>query len=241
MAQNALDLDSTKVGRHFIKLKDVAIIDSDKNVEDALEIFEETNYSRLPVSRNGQLIGIVHLKDIFYHKKGKILKYFKTVPTVSINQTLSAALEKMRLQKAQMAFVTKTTSSAEVLGIITMEDILEEIIGEIYDEFDQEEWEDFFEISLELFHVSGKVLMKEIVKRLEIELELTDEELNISLKEFLEKKVNHKLRKNSRYTQEDVSFKVLSVNPKDQEIKVEIELGNDIDRIETMELNVNNN
>ncbi|VEU75785.1 Putative Mg2+ and Co2+ transporter CorB [Mycoplasmopsis maculosa] len=238
MAQNALDLDSTKVNKHFIRIKDVYTIDSSASVLDALEIFKETNYSRLPVLKDNKLIGIVHLKDIFYLKKGKVINYFKPVPYTSVNQTLSSALEKMRLQKSQMAFVTKTTSNSEVIGIITMEDILEELVGEIYDEFDQEEWEDFFEISLELFHVSGSVKMKEIFKRLEIDLGIEESEAELTLKEFLSQKISHSLRKNSRFSQNDVNFRILWINDKTKEIKVEIELGKDIDRIETKELNI---
>nr|WP_318023681.1 CBS domain-containing protein [Mycoplasmopsis felifaucium] len=230
MAQNALDLDSTKVSKHYVKLKDVYSIEWNASVSEALAIFKDTNYSRLPIKKGDSPIGIVHLKDIFHLKKGKVINYLKTIPYVSMNFSLSTALEKMRRTKSQMAFVTKNTTSGEVIGIITMEDILEEIVGEIYDEFDSEEWEDFFEISLELFHVSGKVKMKEIIKRLEVDLELEQEVENQTLYEFLSSKSKTELRKNFKYEMKDVSFKVLSVNPKDKKnIKVEIELGNEID------------
>lgn len=230
MAQNALDLDSTRVSKHYVKLKDVYKIDWNASVSDALEIFKETNYSRLPVIKDDMPIGIVHLKDIFHLQKGKVINYLKTIPYVSMNFSLSTALEKMRRKKSQMAFVTKNTTSGEVIGIITMEDILEEIVGEIYDEFDSEEWEDFFEISLELFHVSGKVKMKEIIKRLEVDLELSEEELNQTLYEFLSSRVKHELRLNTKYEFEDISFKVINVSPKNKkDIKVEIELGNEVD------------
>lgn len=230
MAQNALDLDSTKVSRHYIRLKNVVTIDWNESVTKAHEIFKETNYSRLPVKKGENLIGIIHLKDIFFLQKGKVINYLKQIPYVSMNFSLSTALEKMRRKKSQMAFVTKNTTSGDVVGIISMEDILEEIIGEIYDEYDDEEWEDFFEISLQLFHVSGKIKLKEIVKRLEIDSDFSQEELDQTLYSYLKSKTTNEIRKNFKYDLDDLHFKVLSVNPKNkQDIKVEIELGQNVD------------
>ncbi|MCU9936450.1 CBS domain-containing protein [Mycoplasmopsis cynos] len=72
-AQKALDLDSTKVSSHYIKLKDVTSIKFKANIQEALDIFKETNYSRLPIEKDGQLIGILLLKDIFILKEVKSL------------------------------------------------------------------------------------------------------------------------------------------------------------------------
>ncbi|WP_036460059.1 hemolysin family protein [Mycoplasmopsis primatum] len=231
MAQNALDLDSTKVSRHYIRIKDVAMINYNDSISDAIEIFKDTNYSRLPVKKGDDLIGILHLKDIFFLQKGKVINYLKPVPSVSMNTNLSLALEKMRAQKSQLAFVTHNNNSTEVIGIITMEDILEEIIGEIYDEFDEEEWEDFLEISLELFHASGKIKVKEAIKRLEIDVDdITDEELEMTLYQFIKHKVGYEPRKNTKFDFHDIHFRVLAVNNrKNSDAKIEIELGNKIE------------
>lgn len=227
MAQNALDLDSTKVEKQYVKLKDVYTVNANESVNKAMDIIKETNYSRLPVVKDGSLIGIVHLKDIFHLKKGKVINYLKPIPFVSKNTHLSSALEKMRRKKSQMAFVTKNNTSGEVIGIITIEDIIEEIVGEIYDEFDEEEWEDFFEISLELFRVSGKAKMKEVVKRLEIEIDITKEEEQLSLYEFLKNRLGYTPRKNSKFELDDVYFTVISQNKENKkDINVEIEIGN---------------
>ncbi|SGA31456.1 hemolysin [Chlamydia abortus] len=127
-------------------------------MQEVLEKFKETNYSRIPIEKDDNLIGIVHLKDIFYLQKGNILNYIKTVPTVSANSILSVALEKMRDSRAQIAFVVNNNSSDKVIGIITIEDIIEEIVGEIYDEFDNDET--IYEISLEKCRAKGNVEMK---------------------------------------------------------------------------------
>ncbi|WAM10146.1 CBS domain-containing protein [Mycoplasmopsis cynos] len=124
LTQKALDLDSTKVSSHYIKLKDVTSIKFKANIQEALDIFKETNYSRLPIEKDGQLIGILLLKDIFYLKRGKIINYMKLVPTVSANSILSSALEKMRSARAQMAFVTENNNGSEIIGIIPLKTLL---------------------------------------------------------------------------------------------------------------------
>ncbi|WP_406618304.1 CBS domain-containing protein [Mycoplasmopsis lipophila] len=189
-------------------------------------MFKETNYSRLPVQKDGQFIGIVHLKDIFFLEKGKIINYFKPIPFISINISLSNALEKMRSAKAQMAFVTQNNNTQEVIGIITIEDILEEIVGEIYDEYDEDEYKKIFEISLELFHIMGKTKMKEIIKQLELDLDLNKEELNLTLTNWLVSKIGHKIKKSNKFTYNDITFSVIEMpNDKVNDYKFEVELG----------------
>ncbi|MHA3828197.1 CNNM domain-containing protein [Mycoplasma sp. Z1473D] len=212
LAQNALDLDSTKVSQHYIRLKDVTTISSKSNIADALQVFKETNYSRLPVEKDGQLIGIVLLKDIFNLKKGRIIDYMKHVPLVSANSILSSALEKMRSARAQMAFVVENNNSTDILGIITIEDIIEEIVGEIYDEFDDDE--EIYEVSLEKARVQSNVKMSDLFKQLEIDDELiSPDEEDMDLRSFLLKRTGAKrLYKNARYTLDnEVTFKVVEI------------------------------
>ncbi|UWV92457.1 CBS domain-containing protein [Mycoplasmopsis cynos] len=105
----------------------------------------------------------------------------KLVPTVSANSILSSALEKMRSARAQMAFVTENNNGSEIIGIITIEDIVEEIIGEIYDEYDEEK---IYEISLEKSRVEDDVIMWDLFKQLEIDeslLEDSEEDLSSQL------------------------------------------------------------
>ncbi|WP_322908924.1 CNNM domain-containing protein [Mycoplasmopsis felis] len=224
LAKNALDLDSTKVLSHYIKLKEVTTLSYKANVSEATQLFKETNYSRIPVEQNGQLIGILLLKDIFHLKKGKIINYIKRVPLISSNSILSSALEKMRAARAQMGFVVENNNSTDVIGIITIEDIIEEIIGEIYDEYDDDE--KIYEISLEKSRVRGDTLIGELFKQLELDPSLLEEnEEQLTLYHWFAKKINKpKLYKTSKYTLKDkVSFKVLETNKnKESETLIEV-------------------
>ncbi|MEE3928189.1 hemolysin family protein [Mycoplasmopsis ciconiae] len=216
LVQKALDLDSTKVSSHYVRLKNVEFLDYKANIQQALDMFKETNYSRLPVMKNSQLIGIVLLKDIFNLQKGKIINYLKTVPYVSANSTLSSAMDKMRIARAQMAFVIENNNSSDVIGIITIEDILEELVGEIYDETDEEE--NIFEINLEKSRVYSTTPLKNVFKQLELDNEdISDQEWEMTIgKWLLLKTQRQRLTKNTRYTLDRVAtFKVIQTKTKD--------------------------
>lgn len=230
MVQNALDLDSTKVSQHYIKLKNVDYVNWKSTIPEILEKFKETNYSRLPIERNDNFIGIVHLKDIFHLQKGNVMNYVKTVPIVSANSILTIALEKMRKARAQMAFVVNNNSSDKIIGIITIEDIIEEIVGEIYDEFDDDE--QIYEVSLEKCLAKGIVKMKDLWKQLEFkdmfDFELDEVEEEMILSDWLNLKLGHNIRFNSKFEYNDkISFKVVEkqTNKKKQDI-IEIQWGN---------------
>ncbi|QKT05285.1 hemolysin family protein [Mycoplasma sp. OR1901] len=213
LAQNALDLDSTKVSSHYIRMKDVTYLNYKTSISDALKVFAETNYSRIPIEKDNKMIGIVLLKDIFLLKKGQLLKYVKQIPQISSNSILSSALEKMRSAQAQMAFVVENNNSTDVLGIITIEDIVEEIVGEIYDEYDDDE--QIYEISLEKSRVQSDVTMWDLFKQLEIDSSLIEEnEQDLTLRDFMLLKTSKtRLYKNTRYVlNEKVAFKVIEIS-----------------------------
>lgn len=209
LVKNALDLDSTKVQKHYVRLKDVSYLDYRDNIAKAQGIFKETKYGRIPVMKDGNLIGIVILKDIFFLKRGKIINYTKSVPLVSENSLLSSALEKMRKAKAQMAFVVENNNSTQVKGLITIEDIIEEIVGEIYDEHD--DFEEIYEISLEEARVKSNVYIYDAFKQLDIPLNLlSNQEEEMTVEEYLLWKTkDKKLYKKTQFILNDkYSFKV---------------------------------
>lgn len=222
MAKNVLDLDSSKVSQNYVKLKDIDYLNYKATLQDALNKFKETNYSRLPIEKDGDMIGILLLKDIFFLKRGNIMNYVKTVPKISANSLLSIALEKLRKARAQMGFVIKNNNDDSVIGIITIEDIIEEVVGEIYDEYDDDE--QIYEISLERCETRGNVKISTIWKRFEwdeiLNLEApNDEDLNLS--NWLKNRVGHELHVNTKYTYEDkIDFQVISLKNKDQKFDI---------------------
>lgn len=120
---------------------DVVAVEDDTPMDEVIERFAESGYSRLPVYHDtiDNIIGVVHEKDCFAalqkHDKNVKLENLigPTLYTTSVTQ-ISALLRTLRESKHHMAVVVDEYGGTA--GIITLEDILEELVGEIWDEHD---------------------------------------------------------------------------------------------------------
>lgn len=141
MLQNIFSLGQTAVREIMIPKNDIILFDANMESEKAIDMFCSSRYSRIPVFEgdDDNIIGIIHQKDVFdmlYKSKEKDLKKLIRpvlfVPeTQKINQLLSEFLKK----QLHMAIVIDEYGS--VAGLATLEDILEEIVGEIADEHEK--------------------------------------------------------------------------------------------------------
>lgn len=168
LAINALDMDSTKVTKHYVRLKNIDFVNWDDDISIVKKKFEETGFSRLPIKKKNKFIGIIILKNIFNKESGIAADYSVDTPSISSNALLTKALQKMREEKSQFLFVTKNSRTILPLGIITFEDILEELIGEIYDESD--EFEGIHQLNLKQAIVSIDIKISKINEVLKFKL-----------------------------------------------------------------------
>ncbi|UVD81756.1 hemolysin family protein [Mycoplasma iguanae] len=215
LAINALDLDSVRVSKSYKKIKDVYFVEASWTLKEAKKVFLDTNYSRLPVKKNNRFIGIILLKNIWNHKKGLVEDFVTDVPSISYNTLLTKAMEKMRLEKAQFAFVTQTNNSKKVIGILSFEDIIEELVGEVYDESDEEI--DIYEINLQHAIVKGDNKISKINNKLNFSLPNEDLTLLQWLEKISQKDVNMKFK----FKYKKYEFKVVE-NKRKSVPKIEI-------------------
>lgn len=137
--QNTIKGDDRTVGNVMTKIDDVEYIKSSEKLENVLESFETYNYSRLPVKREEKFIGVLYQKDFYEallsgNKDWRSL--VRPVRFVKPTEKIFKVLGFMRKQHQHMAIVVDEDKLP--LGIITLEDIIEEIVGEIEDEYDDE-------------------------------------------------------------------------------------------------------
>ena len=168
LATRALDLDSTKIKQHYIKIEDITYLKKESTLEEAKLVFQKTGFSRIPIKNKKTFVGILLLKDIFNLPAGSdITNYIIEVPTVTINNNLHHVLDIFRSGAVGMAFVKKSSNETTIIGLITLEDVLEELVGEIYDEHDKEAR--IKKIEAHKFIILGDTLMTKISKATNIE------------------------------------------------------------------------
>jgi CBS domain containing-hemolysin-like protein len=140
MIRQVIEFDDIKASEIFTPRIDVAAVSQSSTVNEIDKKFIETGFSRLPVFCDtlDNITGIIILKD-FYHEVMKGLKTPAQIikPVVYVNKTIKIAklLKTMQGKKAHLAVVVDEHGGT--LGIVTIEDIVEELVGEIWDEHDK--------------------------------------------------------------------------------------------------------
>ncbi len=177
LVRSALEFDDLKVEDILVPRVDVTAVGEDWTMEEIREAFDNSGFSRLPVYREtiDNLIGLVHERDFFrsYIKGDKdIGKVVQEIVFTTEHTRISTLLKQLQKQKIHMAAVSDEYGG--VVGIVTLEDILEELVGEIWDEHDEENVL-FGKISEEEFWVDGKCTLTEFFENYE-DLENDEEE-----------------------------------------------------------------
>ena len=139
---NALEFNDLDVGEIFTPRIDVIAIDIDEDSpKDIEKLYRDSGFSRLPVYKDSldNVLGVLHEKDFYYHmlykKNINIKDILQEALYTSATVKISSLLKQFQTSKSHMAVVVDEYGGTE--GIITMEDILEELVGEIYDEHDE--------------------------------------------------------------------------------------------------------
>ncbi len=140
LIRSAIEFEDLDVGDIMVHRVGVVAIPEDAEMDEVARLFRENGYSRMPVYSGtiDTVIGIVHEKDFllaYLDGASDFRKCIQNTVCLSANMKISAALRMMQKSKIHMAIVVDEYGGTS--GIITMEDILEELVGEIYDEHDE--------------------------------------------------------------------------------------------------------
>ncbi|MDE5778867.1 MAG: hemolysin family protein [Lachnospiraceae bacterium] len=181
MINNVVDFGDANAKDVMVPRADMALISVDASFDEVFRTFTEDHYSRLPVYDDSKdsVIGIVYLKDLFFfqNQKGKKEEFFvrsimREPFFVFEYQKTSSIMAEMRKRFVSMAIVLDEYATA--VGLITIEDLLEEIVGEIRDEFDLDELENVTALSENHYEVEASMKLNDLSDEIGIILESED-------------------------------------------------------------------
>jgi Hemolysins and related proteins containing CBS domains len=173
LLQSIVDFTETVVREVMTPRPDIIAIRADASLQDLRSLFREEQYSRMPVYRDNldNIIGIVFVKDLVAlppNAEPPMTTLMRSAHFVPESKRVSELLKEMQRRQAQMAIVVDEYGGTA--GLVTVEDLLEEIVGEIRDEYDVES-ETVTDEGNGTFVFSGKVSVDEVRDRLNVEIE----------------------------------------------------------------------
>ena len=173
MINNIFEFNDRTVSEIMTPRTEIFALDSNLPMADAiLEIAKDYKYSRIPVYKENidQIIGILYIKDMLLEQKNKntkIKNLIKEAYFVPDTKSIDELFSEMRKNKKQIAIVLDEYGGTA--GLVTMEDILEEIVGDIFDEFDEIE-NDYEKIDENTYIIDGSMPIYECNKVLDVHI-----------------------------------------------------------------------
>ena len=174
LVKSALEFDEISVNEILIPRVKVVGIEIGSTIEEIKETLCQEMYSRLPVYEKSldDIIGIITNKAFFkmLSEGGNDIKsIMQEVPHISDTLLISEAMRKMQRSKVHLAVVTDQYGGTK--GIVTLEDIIEELVGEIYDE-DDEIVNNMVMLSADKYEVAGDMSVSDFLSRLDLDEDL---------------------------------------------------------------------
>ncbi|OMG44317.1 transporter associated domain protein, partial [Paenibacillus macerans] len=146
------------------------------NVDELLDTIKEHQFTRYPITEDGDkdhVKGFINVKEFLTEyasgKPIKIANYIHELPMISETTRISDALVRMQREHVHISLIIDEYGGTA--GILTMEDILEEIVGEIRDEFDDDEVNDIVKLDDHTYQINGRVLLDDLNEKFGIEFE----------------------------------------------------------------------
>ncbi len=169
MIDNIFEFNNIQIYDVMTHRVDVESIDVEDSREEITELIRSTGYSRFPVYEEDQdnIIGVLYVKDFFLNQDTPLRDLLKEPIFVPDSMICDDLFRKLQKEHTHFAIVTDEYGS--FLGIITMEDLIEEIVGNIYDEYDEKK--DYIIPNPDgSWTISGRAELKDVEKALDIEL-----------------------------------------------------------------------
>lgn len=179
LIKNVIKFSDLDVNDILTPRVDVAAVDISWDRERIAKVFAETEFSRLPIYEENidNIVGILYQKDFYNHGDTPVAELVKPVKFIFSSMKISRLLKLFQESKCHMVVINDEYGGTE--GIVTLEDVIESLVGEIYDEHD-EVVEDIIKIADDKYRVLGSTSIDKFLETFELELEEEDNDSDIT-------------------------------------------------------------
>jgi CBS domain containing-hemolysin-like protein len=173
LIQRVIDFDALKVTEILTPRVDIEAVELSDTIESIMDLFESSGHSRLPVYEKDldHIVGIIHYKDFMYHVvngKKTVKSMMKDPIFVTEYMKIVDLLHVLKLKKEHMAIVKDEHGGTQ--GLASLEDIIEELVGDIFDEHDEIE-KDITKVNEDHYIVKGSAELEDVLELLNFEYE----------------------------------------------------------------------
>jgi magnesium and cobalt transporter len=216
LIKNILQLENKSVEDVMVPRGEIISVDNKQNYNQILEIIKEESHSRLPVYENNldNIVGFFHVKDFIKINKNEfdLNLILRDVLYTAPKSPILELLKRMRLSRIHIALVVDGIGGVD--GLVTIEDLVEEIVGEIEDEHDAEDIdEEIIRKEDNLLIVDAAYRIDELEKDFSINLTVADEEEIETVGGLVFSKINRIPKSNEEFNIDDtINIKILKAN-----------------------------
>ncbi|PWT92778.1 MAG: hemolysin [Blastocatellia bacterium] len=237
LIHRVFEFSDTLVREAMVPRTEMAAISYNSTLEEITKAFEQHRYSRLPVYRESfdDVIGFIHSKDVMpcLLSPERFLLEDVLQPPLYVVDTARLEHVLRQMQKAKMHFGFVVDEHGGLEGIITLEDLLEEIVGEISDEHDEEVNEQITQINDSIYLLAGGLAVRDLNRRLHLSLPESEDYTTIG--GFLMTEAGHVLKPGEIVKRDGLVFHVERVE-KRRVMRVRLEISDNENN--THEVNV---
>tara|TARA_B100000575_G_scaffold27038_1_gene18268 strand:+ start:341 stop:1186 length:846 start_codon:yes stop_codon:yes gene_type:complete len=229
LIKNILNLNNKSVEDLMIPRSEIVALDYEKSYDEILKVIKEEGHSRLPVYKKNidNVVGFIHVKDLIKLSKNtfQMSEIIREVLFVAPKSPILDLLKRMRSSRIHIGLVVDGVGGVD--GLVTIEDLVEEIVGEIEDEHDAEDDEELvYKKSKNSITVDASYRVEDLEEFFEINISRNEEDETSSVGGLVYEKIN-RIPKNNEIIDfnDNLSIKIIKSNDRKIQI-VEINKNN---------------
>jgi putative hemolysin len=177
MINNVFDFGDAQAKEVMVPRIDMTFVNIDCTYDELIEIFKEDKFTRLPVYKDttDNVVGIINMKDLLLYKDKEhfSIQDIMREPYFTYEHKNTAELF-MEMRKSSISLAIVLDEYGATAGLITLEDLLEEIVGEIRDEYDTDEEDPIIQLSEREYLVLGSTNLEDLCEKLDLDFQSDD-------------------------------------------------------------------